>query len=103
MPAGAGTPSYKKGWLVVGDVWVPFAPPLGPLDSGPVSGYWASFRLSDLMALARTRRRMKIGPLVGRRPAFGGGQAPALHSPHRHPTIGPFVRRSQHTSYGGGE
>ena len=48
MPAGAGTPSYKKRRLVVGDVWVPFAPPLGPLDSGPVSGYWASFRLSDL-------------------------------------------------------
>ncbi len=48
MPAGAGTPSYKKRRLGVGDVWVPFAPPLGPLDSGPVSAYWASFRLSDL-------------------------------------------------------
>ena len=43
MPAGAGTPSYKKRRLGVGDVWVPFAPPLGPLDSGPVSGTGQAF------------------------------------------------------------
>ena len=35
MPAGAGTPSYKKRGLVVGDVWVPFAPPSAPWIPAP--------------------------------------------------------------------